>query len=143
MFDLVRTRSADLEEARNTATMALRLAQVAIYPAEPLLKSCRLRQRIIALVWLVVKGKPGIKAFGQDGCIRLGKAAATYACLQNEKRCFCNLMTAPDGPNVLSSVPSSRRTAIRPPEYWRRAGLGFQSDPGSIGRTDDADGAEL
>jgi hypothetical protein len=98
MFDLVRTRWADLEEAKNTATMVLWLAEIAIYPAEPLLKSFRLRQRAIALVWLVAKSKPGIRAFGQDGCIRLGKAAANYACLQNEKRFFCNLMTAHDGP---------------------------------------------
>ena len=128
IFNLVHTHWPDVEEAQNTATMVLWLAEVVIYPAEPLLKSFRLRQRTIALAWLVAKSEPSIKAFGEDGCIRLGKAAANYACLRGEKRFFCSLMAAHDGPNQLSSVPSPPRTLIRrhPHSGW---GKGSQCQP--------------
>jgi len=109
-FKLVHAHWSDAEEAENTATMVLWLAQVVIYPAEPLLKGFPLRQRTIALVWLVAKSKPGFKAFGQEGCIRLGKAAAHYASLHGEKRFFCNVMAAYGVLNLQSLVPSPRRT---------------------------------
>lgn len=128
-FNLVHARWPDADEAKNTATMALWLAQVVIYPAEPLLKGFRLRQRTIALVWLVAKSNPGIRAFGQDGCIRLGKAAANYACLHGEKRFFCDLMAAQDGANVLSRVPPRRTLSGRRRSSSARPGSTFKAIP--------------
>ena len=128
-FNLVRARWPDADQAKDTATMALWLAQVVIYPAEPLLKGFGLRQRTIALVWLVAKSKPGVRAFGQDGCIRLGKAAANYACLHGEKRFFCDLMAAQDGANVLSRLPARRTLSPRRRSGDAGPGWSFKAIP--------------
>ena len=64
MFNLAYTHWPDIEEAKNAATMVLSLAQVVIYPAEPLLEDFRLRRRTIALALRVLKSEPGAKALG-------------------------------------------------------------------------------